>query len=131
MDKLAFGLTMMIVGIGGTFLTLGILIWSIELLKKLFPLEPAQAGAAGPLFSLERIPPHWREKIPVETVRLQWNQRLASIQSAHRAWRQKIPVERISAQWSSVRARLFARNVAPPPPHKAPTEVRHDQTRPS
>src|SRR5690606_5691123 len=37
MSKLAFGLTMMIVGIGGTFLTLAILIWSIEFLKKLFP----------------------------------------------------------------------------------------------
>jgi Na+-transporting methylmalonyl-CoA/oxaloacetate decarboxylase gamma subunit len=39
MDKLTFGLTMMVVGIGGTFLTLSILIWSIALLKKLFPLS--------------------------------------------------------------------------------------------
>ena len=28
---------MMVVGVGGTFLTLAILIWSIQLLKKLFP----------------------------------------------------------------------------------------------
>ena len=39
MDKWAFGITMMIVGVGGTFLTLAILIWSIQLLKKLFPLS--------------------------------------------------------------------------------------------
>ena len=39
MDKLTFGLTMMVVGIGGTFLTLSILIWSIMLLKKIFPLS--------------------------------------------------------------------------------------------
>ncbi len=38
MDKWAFGITMMVVGIGGTFLTLTILIWSIQLLKKLLPL---------------------------------------------------------------------------------------------
>lgn len=44
MDKLAFGVTMMVVGIGGTFLTLAILIWSIQLLKKLFPLT-AEDGA--------------------------------------------------------------------------------------
>ena len=41
MDRWAFGLTMTVVGIGGTFLTLAILIWSIQLLKKLLPL-PAQ-----------------------------------------------------------------------------------------
>ena len=39
MDKWAFGVTMMVVGVGGTFLTLAILIWSIQLLKKLFPLS--------------------------------------------------------------------------------------------
>jgi hypothetical protein len=39
MDKWTFGLTMMVVGIGGTFLTLSILIWSIQLLKKIFPLS--------------------------------------------------------------------------------------------
>lgn len=38
-DNTTFGLVMMIVGVGGTFLTLTILIWSIEILKKIFPLE--------------------------------------------------------------------------------------------
>lgn len=39
MDKWAFGFTMMVIGIGGTFLTLTILIWSIYLLKWIFPLS--------------------------------------------------------------------------------------------
>ncbi len=43
MDKWAFGITMMVVGIGGTFLTLAIIIWSIQLLKKLFPLSAEDA----------------------------------------------------------------------------------------
>jgi Na+-transporting methylmalonyl-CoA/oxaloacetate decarboxylase gamma subunit len=43
MDKWAFGFTMMIIGVGGTFLTLTILIWSIYLLKKIFPLS-AESG---------------------------------------------------------------------------------------
>ncbi len=43
MDKWAFGVTMMVVGVGGTFLTLAILIWSIQLLKRLMPL-PAEDG---------------------------------------------------------------------------------------
>jgi hypothetical protein len=132
MDKLAFGLTMMIVGIGGTFLTLGILIWSIELLKKLFPLEPSQAGMAGPLISLERLPPQWRAKIPVEKVRLRWNQQLASMQHAHRTWQQSLPAKRISAHWSSVHGRIFGRGAGgvAPPTHKAPAKTHHDQTRP-
>lgn len=44
MDKWAFGVTMMVVGIGGTFLTLAILICSIQLLKKLFPLSAEDSG---------------------------------------------------------------------------------------
>jgi len=44
MDKWAFGVTMMVVGIGGTFLTLAILIWSIQLMKKLFPLSAEDSG---------------------------------------------------------------------------------------
>jgi Na+-transporting methylmalonyl-CoA/oxaloacetate decarboxylase gamma subunit len=39
MDKWSFGFTMMIVGVGGTFLTLAVLIFAIELLKKIFPLS--------------------------------------------------------------------------------------------
>ncbi|HEX5846947.1 MAG: OadG-related small transporter subunit [Rhodoplanes sp.] len=46
MDKWAFGFTMMIVGVGGTFLTLTILIWSIYLLKKVFPLSAEGSGKA-------------------------------------------------------------------------------------
>jgi Na+-transporting methylmalonyl-CoA/oxaloacetate decarboxylase gamma subunit len=40
MDKWAFGFTMMIVGVGGTFLTLAILILTINILKKVFPVAP-------------------------------------------------------------------------------------------
>jgi hypothetical protein len=38
MDKWSFGLTMMIIGMGGTFLTLWILSLVIDVLKKVFPL---------------------------------------------------------------------------------------------
>lgn len=38
-EKWAFGLTMMIVGMGGTFLTLWILSLVMDLLKKVFPLS--------------------------------------------------------------------------------------------
>ncbi len=37
--KWAFGLTLMIVGMGGTFLTLWILSMVIDVLKKVFPLK--------------------------------------------------------------------------------------------
>jgi Na+-transporting methylmalonyl-CoA/oxaloacetate decarboxylase gamma subunit len=43
--KWTFGLTMMIVGMGGTFLTLWILGLVMDLLKKVFPLA---AKAGGP-----------------------------------------------------------------------------------
>ena len=52
MDKWSFGLTMMIVGIGGTFLTLGVLTVVMHLLKKAFPLgddEIEQGLTARPL----------------------------------------------------------------------------------
>ena len=39
MDNWAFGLTMTIVGVGGTFLTLWVLSLVIDLLKKVFPLQ--------------------------------------------------------------------------------------------
>jgi Na+-transporting methylmalonyl-CoA/oxaloacetate decarboxylase gamma subunit len=38
MDKWTFGLTMMIVGVSGTFLTLWILSLVIGLMKRMFPL---------------------------------------------------------------------------------------------
>lgn len=45
MDKWAFGITMTIVGVGGTFLTLWILSLVIGLLKRLFPLSSESGGA--------------------------------------------------------------------------------------
>lgn len=39
MDNLSFGLTMTVVGVGGTFLTLWILSLLVDLLKKVFPLK--------------------------------------------------------------------------------------------
>ena len=44
MDKWSFGFTMMIVGVGGTFLTLAILIFAIQVLKKIFPLSAEGDG---------------------------------------------------------------------------------------
>ncbi|TRZ67505.1 MAG: hypothetical protein D4S02_05080 [Rhodocyclaceae bacterium] len=44
MDKWDFGLTMMIVGMGGTFLTLWVLSLVMDLLKKIFPLAPKAAS---------------------------------------------------------------------------------------
>jgi len=44
-EKWAFGLTLMIVGMGGTFLTLWILSLVMDTLKKIFPLA---AKAANP-----------------------------------------------------------------------------------
>lgn len=38
-DKWAFGLTMMIVGMGGTFLTLWVLGLVMDALKKVFPIK--------------------------------------------------------------------------------------------
>lgn len=39
MDVWAFGITMTIVGMGGTFVTLGLIILAIEILKRVFPLH--------------------------------------------------------------------------------------------
>ena len=39
MDNWSFGFTMMIVGMGGTFLTLWIISLAIHALKKIYPLE--------------------------------------------------------------------------------------------
>lgn len=44
MDKWSFGLTMTIVGVGGTFLTLWILSLATDLLKRIFPLSPEDGG---------------------------------------------------------------------------------------
>ena len=39
MDNWSFGLTMTLVGIGGTFVTLGLLILVIIIFKRLFPVD--------------------------------------------------------------------------------------------
>ena len=42
MDNLNFGVTMLVVGMGGTLLTLWILTLVIDLLRVLFPPEPRE-----------------------------------------------------------------------------------------
>lgn len=44
-EKWAFGLTMMIVGMGGTFLTLWILSLVMDALKKIYPLKEEAESA--------------------------------------------------------------------------------------
>jgi Na+-transporting methylmalonyl-CoA/oxaloacetate decarboxylase gamma subunit len=39
MDNLSFGLTLLVVGMGGTLVTLGILALIMSLLKKIFPFK--------------------------------------------------------------------------------------------
>ena len=39
MDKFTFGMTMLIIGMGGTILTLGLISVIISLLKKIFPVK--------------------------------------------------------------------------------------------
>ena len=49
MDDLTFGLTMTIVGMGGTLITLWLLSLLVVILKKIFPVENVQqsSGQAG------------------------------------------------------------------------------------
>lgn len=42
MDKWSFGLTLLGVGVAGTFFTLWLLALAARVLKKLFPLEPEE-----------------------------------------------------------------------------------------
>ena len=44
MDKWTFGLTMTLVGVGGTFLTLWVLSLVVDLLKRIFPLQEDSTG---------------------------------------------------------------------------------------
>ncbi len=46
MDNWTFGITMMVVGMGGTLLTLWILSLVMSLLKSFFPLEKEEKGKA-------------------------------------------------------------------------------------
>jgi Na+-transporting methylmalonyl-CoA/oxaloacetate decarboxylase gamma subunit len=48
MDNWSFGITMMVVGTGGTFVTLGILIFLIMLFKKVFPVPKAPESSEIP-----------------------------------------------------------------------------------
>ncbi len=48
MDNWSFGITMMVVGTGGTFVTLGILIFLIALFKKIFPVPRAPEPSDSP-----------------------------------------------------------------------------------
>jgi hypothetical protein len=43
-DRWSFGLTMMIIGMGGTFVTLWVLSLVIDVLKKVFPLADKAAS---------------------------------------------------------------------------------------
>ena len=45
MDKWTFGLTLTIVGVGGTFLTLWVLSLVVIALKKIFPLSVEKSGS--------------------------------------------------------------------------------------
>ncbi|HSA89683.1 MAG TPA: OadG-related small transporter subunit [Burkholderiales bacterium] len=42
MDKWSFGLTLLVVGVTGTFLTLWLLALAVNLLKRIFPLPPEE-----------------------------------------------------------------------------------------
>ena len=46
MDKFTFGLTVLIVGMGGTLLTLGIISAIMALLKRIFPLKQDEKPTA-------------------------------------------------------------------------------------
>ena len=48
MDNLSFGLTMTVVGVGGTFLTLWVLSLLVDLLKKVFPLQAQDDAGKNP-----------------------------------------------------------------------------------
>ncbi len=48
MDKWTFGVTMLVVGMGGTLLTLGIMSVIIALLKKIFPYKKEEEGGSSP-----------------------------------------------------------------------------------
>ncbi|AFM26854.1 OadG family protein [Desulfomonile tiedjei] len=47
MSDWSFGISLTIVGVSGTFLTLGILIVVIELTKKIFPLPGSKKDSVG------------------------------------------------------------------------------------
>jgi hypothetical protein len=49
MDNVSFGVTMTLIGMGGTFLTIGIIILGTNVLKRVFPLpKPPESSEASP-----------------------------------------------------------------------------------
>ncbi len=44
MDKFTFGLTMLVVGMGGTLMVLGLMSTIMALLKKIFPLKKEETA---------------------------------------------------------------------------------------
>jgi len=47
MDNVSFGATMTIIGMGGTFLTIGIIILGMNILKMVFPLSKSPESSEG------------------------------------------------------------------------------------
>ena len=47
MDNISFGVTMTVVGMGGTFLTIGIIILGMNMLKIVFPLSKSPESSEG------------------------------------------------------------------------------------
>lgn len=47
MSNITFGLTLLVVGMGGTLVTLGVIAGCLHLLTKLFPAENGPEGAEG------------------------------------------------------------------------------------
>jgi Na+-transporting methylmalonyl-CoA/oxaloacetate decarboxylase gamma subunit len=46
MSEMNFGITLMVVGMGGTFLTLALLSLLMSVLKRVFPLSKEETGGA-------------------------------------------------------------------------------------
>jgi Na+-transporting methylmalonyl-CoA/oxaloacetate decarboxylase gamma subunit len=46
MNNLSFGITLMVVGMGGTFITMGLIILFTVLLKRAFPVETPKTKEA-------------------------------------------------------------------------------------
>lgn len=47
MDKFTFGITMMVVGMGGTLLTLGVMSVIMSVLKRIFPYKKEEDSGEG------------------------------------------------------------------------------------
>ncbi len=47
MDNISFGVTMTVIGMGGTFLTIAIIILGMNMLKIIFPLSKSSESSEG------------------------------------------------------------------------------------